>query len=299
MERNRNPYSQTTMSESNNSNSDLSSPSGIADDISIREFWDRYLFPHWKKYCVAAFAGGVLFVAISFVVARSYTATVNAQANVGDSSSLRGGNLGSLASLAGVNLNGANSNVAYNMSFVSSRDAADAFITKYDLSRELMAETADDKSDDRRSLSRERVYRRFSRVFSITASQRELSLGVQVQWKDPAKAEKWANDYVTFINGYLKEKAIAESNLKIRYLKSLIAEDPPVEVQKSIYSIIEEELKRIAMAEASDEYAFKIVQHAYLPERKSSPKRLYYLLFGMILGVGAVFCHVVRTSRKV
>jgi uncharacterized protein involved in exopolysaccharide biosynthesis len=304
--------------EGNPDSRKLPSSGGSADgEIDLVETLRKYLFPHWKKYCVAAFVGAVVLASLTYLITPRYKAEVASLVNVSSSSSLLKGSLGGLASLAGMNLNSGDSSAMFNINYVSSRELADAFIAKYDLRHELFYKRYDEngvykngaslnkfyvkllgpnyagtKDDDvylTPGPSKEQLYKAFERVFVVNVDQKKMTVTVAVTWMDPIKAKQWANDYIGLANDILKHKAMDESRLKIKYLESQIKEKPEVEVQQAIYSLIENEMKQIAVAESTDQYAFKITQRAYLPERKASPKRWNFLFGGAFLGAFSVF----------
>ncbi len=292
-----------------------------------------YVFPYWKKYCIWGFVSAVIFAAISYLVTPKYDATVQAQVQMGSASgsSLLKARMGGLASMVGGQMSGGDAECFYNMNFITSREVADAFMEKYDLRHALFYKNYEEdgsyknpkklgklykkilgddyqKDNDEDILrtpgpSKQDMYKAFGKVFTIEVNNKDMTASVSVRWEDPLIAKKWANDYMSFANNVLKTKAIRESNLKIKYLESQIKERPEIEVQNSIYALIEDELKRIAVAESSDQYAFKVIERAFLPERRNSPNRYKFLFFGGFLGcflvlAKAVYPDVVRAVLK-
>jgi uncharacterized protein involved in exopolysaccharide biosynthesis len=57
-----------------------------------------------------------------------------------------------------------------------------------------------------------------------------------------------------------------------------------VEVQRSIYNLIESETKTLMLANVRTEFAFTVIDPAVPPERKYRPHRSLYVLFGLFLG---------------
>lgn len=284
-------------------------------DIDLIDVLRTYFLPYWKGYCAAIFLGAVLAVGVSFLFRPRYAAENLSLVNTGSATSSLSGGMGGLrglASLAGVNLNSTDSDAVFNINYVDSRELADAFIEKYGLRRDLfpgdyneqglylgdggserayerlLGRTHGDIEDDDIYLApgptKEQVYKKFRKVFSVNVDQKDLTVSVAVTWVDPLVAKRWANDYVQLANDILRQKAIEEARRRIEYLEARVRERPEIEVQQAVYALIESEMKRIAVAEASDQYGFKVLQRAYLPERKISPKRLNYLLGGALAG---------------
>jgi uncharacterized protein involved in exopolysaccharide biosynthesis len=292
-------------------------------EIDLVALLGKYVFPYWKQYCFSSFVTAVIFAALSYLVTPKFDATVQAQVQMGSvsGSSMLKAKLGGLGSMMGLSqMAGGDSEFLYNMNFITSREVADAFMEKYDLRHELFYDDYDEdgnyekpkklgklyrkilgddyqKDDDEDILltpgpSKQTMYKAFGKVFTIEVNNKDMTASVSVRWENPLKAKQWANDYISFVNNILKTKAINESNLKIKYLESQIKERPEIEVQNSIYALVEDELKKISVAESSDQYAFKVIERAFLPEKKVFPNRYFFLFGGGFLG-----CFLVLAKR--
>jgi hypothetical protein len=297
------------------------------DEIDVLLLLKKYFLPYIKWYAIAAFLGGVVLTAISYCLTPKYETSTLVQIDVGTATNLMKNKLGSLTSLAGMNLNAGDTKFMFNMNYITSREAADTFMAKYDLRHQLFYKDYDEdgaydrpekleklykkilgddynkKSDDdiykNPGPSKEQMYKTFQKVFIIDVDQKDMTATITVKWKDPLVAKTWANDYVKLVNDMLRVRAIKESHLKIKCLRAQIDENPQIEVQQSIYSLIEDELKQIAVAESSEDYAFKVIERAFLPEKKVFPKRIQFLLGGAFLGAFG-FCGylVFRDSKQ-
>ena len=58
-----------------------------------------------------------------------------------------------------------------------------------------------------------------------------------------------------------------------------------VEIQQAIYRLIEAQTKSIALANAREEYAFRVIDPAVAAERPVRPKRLNIVAAGAVLGL--------------
>ena len=56
------------------------------------------------------------------------------------------------------------------------------------------------------------------------------------------------------------------------------------EMQKIFFQLIEEQTKTIMLAEVREEYVFKTVDPAVVPEEKSKPKRALICILSVLLG---------------
>lgn len=107
-----------------------------------------------------------------------------------------------------------------------------------------------------------------------------------ITWTDPQLAAKWANDLVALTNGYLRDKAIAESERNIAYLNEQATVTEAVGIRQTIYKILETEINKAMLARGSDEYALKVLDPAIAPEKPSNPPPWAWIVGGVLCGVG-------------
>jgi uncharacterized protein involved in exopolysaccharide biosynthesis len=112
-----------------------------------------------------------------------------------------------------------------------------------------------------------------------------------ITWRDPQVAAKWANDLVRLTNEYQRDRALRESERNVAYLNSEAAKTNIVGVERAIYSLLENEIKKMMLARGNEEYALKVIDPAVAPEKQSSPRPLLWTFGGAVGGflVAAVF----------
>ena len=57
------------------------------------------------------------------------------------------------------------------------------------------------------------------------------------------------------------------------------------EIRDAISSLQQEEMKRLMMVEANENYIFKVIDSPLIPEIKFKPKRSLIVMLGLILGI--------------
>jgi uncharacterized protein involved in exopolysaccharide biosynthesis len=110
-------------------------------------------------------------------------------------------------------------------------------------------------------------------------------LTLTIAWNDPAMSAQWANGIVAMANDYIRAKAISDGERNVSYLNEQLAQSNVVAVQNSISALLENEIKKIMLARGSNEYAFKIIDAATVPERPSSPNPFVWAMVGSIAGL--------------
>jgi uncharacterized protein involved in exopolysaccharide biosynthesis len=121
-------------------------------------------------------------------------------------------------------------------------------------------------------------------VLTIREDARKGTKTIVIDWRDPAVAARWANDFVALANEMLRNRAIAESTRNIAYLKEQIRQTDVVELQRVMYGLIEAEMKQLTLANGRIEYAFTTVDPAVAPEIRHSPRRTVMVIIGGLIG---------------
>jgi uncharacterized protein involved in exopolysaccharide biosynthesis len=107
---------------------------------------------------------------------------------------------------------------------------------------------------------------------------------MDIVWKDPQLAAKWANDLVKVTNDYLRDKATREATRNITYLNEQARNSNIVEARKAIFSLMEDELNKEMLARGREEYAMKVIDPAVPPEKPASLSPIVMIILGAMLG---------------
>ena len=166
------------------------------------------------------------------------------------------------------------------MSFINQESLKPAlFQRKWDLEKKKWKDTNDVPSDWE-------AFEVFDRDMRFVQLDRKTGLvTLAVEWKDPSLAAKWANDLVKHVNDRLRTEAIKQAESSIGFLEKQLSEASAVEVQQSIYRLIEAQTKKRMVANTREEFAFKVIDAAVTSERKIRPKRILMIMMGFLIGL--------------
>ncbi len=206
---------------------------------------------------------------------------------------LSGGGLGGLASLAGIEIGGENKSTEA-LAVLRSREFAKAFIEdlnllpvffyrNWDASAKRWKSSDIDKQPDIRD-----GIRYFDKaVLTVKEDKKTGLITLSVDWTDPAIAAAWADLLVERANDRMRQRAIADADASVRYLKQELAEATVLALQQSISRVLEIDLQKLALANADKEYAFRVIDHAQVPKRTwvQHPHRVLIVLGAFLLGV--------------
>jgi uncharacterized protein involved in exopolysaccharide biosynthesis len=109
-----------------------------------------------------------------------------------------------------------------------------------------------------------------------------------LEWENPTSPNKIAdiaNNLVSSINSHAKDRAIIEARDSISFLEKELEQTSILNSQTMLYSIIEQQMQKIMMANIRDEFVFKIIDPAVVPKRAENKIVLMIIFTGLILGV--------------
>lgn len=109
-----------------------------------------------------------------------------------------------------------------------------------------------------------------------------------LEWKDPASPNKIAdmtNDLVSSMNHHAKQHAIVDAKNSISFLEKELEQTSILNSQTMLYSIIEQQMQKIMMANTRDEFVFKIIDPAVVPKHAETKPVLIVVFIGLILGI--------------
>jgi uncharacterized protein involved in exopolysaccharide biosynthesis len=256
----------------------------------------------WAQRWVIVGTGSVA-VAVAAYLALTAIPIYRAEAVVSEVRDNGGGmgalasQFGGLANLAGVNLGSSTGSNRSASAVLQSRRLAERFVVERKLAKTLAQGSGE-------PASQWRVVRSFrSGVLDIKEDVRKGLITVAVEWRDPKVAADWANGFVELANDDIRARAVEESKRNLAYLNEQIAKSNVLELQRVIYSLIENETKTLMMANGRAEYAFTVIDPAVAPEVRVSPRRVLMVLVGAIIGgflgcAYAVFRGFTRRSKR-
>lgn len=222
------------------------------------------------------------------------------------------GQLGGLAAIAGINLASMGSSddkTGTALEILKSRDFIGRFVKKHDLLVPLIAAEGWERSNDTLILdaslydSDRKVWvRRVDQPFlpqpSLLEAHEEFIKKLNVIQDEstgilqfsfthysPYFAQRLLVLFVKDINDEMRQRDIVEAQRSIDYLNKQVSETNLADIKSLLYSLIEEQTKTLMLANAREEYVFKTIDQAYIPEKKAAPKRSLIVVLSALLGL--------------
>jgi len=108
---------------------------------------------------------------------------------------------------------------------------------------------------------------------------------ISVEHISPYIAQQWVIWLIEDINKEMKERDVAEAIKSTEFLKQQIENTKVADIKTVLFKLIEEQAKTIMFAEVRDEYVFKTIDPALVPEERVSPKRALICVVGALFGI--------------
>ena len=282
-------------------------PSNQRDDneIDLSELINICWAAKWLIIVVTA-----LFAMGSVIYALQITDIYRAEAVLASAESEQGtvglsGQFGGAAALLGVNLaaNGGD-DISTSIATLKSRQFIGRFIEENNILVSLFAGTwegrnevnviDDEKYDvetdtwliDGGRPSSQAAYRVFSDMLIISGPDRSTGIiTVSVDWINPFEAADWTNKLVAAINAEVRSKDVREASSAITFLRQQLEQTQLVEMQRVFYQLIESQTRIIMLADVREEYVFRVIDPAVVPDRKIAPRRSVTVILGTLIGL--------------
>ncbi|OLF73721.1 lipopolysaccharide biosynthesis protein [Pseudoalteromonas haloplanktis] len=303
MENNSNNLNQANASMQNN----------IADDeIDLRELFTAIWQGKWIIIAITTlFAVASVFYAINQPnIYKSEALLAPAEQEQQGGLGALAGQFGGLASLAGVNLGsgGGVDKTQMALEVLKSRKFTSEFIQKHNILPSLMAakswnrESNTIKYDEELYIveqnkwvrevnapfkpepSMQEAYKEFSKIVSANKDKETGMVEIAIEHVSPYIAQQWVNWLIQDINSTMKLRDVVEANKSTDFLTKQIQQTKITDIRAVLYKLVEEQTKTIMFANVRDEYVFKTIDPAIVPEQKFKPKRALICILGTLIG---------------
>ena len=116
---------------------------------------------------------------------------------------------------------------------------------------------------------------------------------LRVRMAKAAEAARWADGLVSIANEYLRNQAILRHQRNVDVLAAELAKETRSEVHKAMGDLMVKESQRLAFAQTQPDYAFVVVDPAWVPSMRSAPRRKLIVIAFFLVGAGLRFTQIV------
>ena len=269
---------------------------GAPGEVNIGELvltvWRRRW---WVIASVVLFT--TLFGLLWFFSRPVYRATIimvpagTEQAGLGASLAGTLGNLGGLASLAGFGFGAEAAETEAALAVLRSREFTEKFIRDKNLMPLLFESAWDAKSGKWKNPANPPTYARGCKLFNtgiraVAQDKRTTLITMTIDWHDRVQAAQWANELVERLNNEMRARAMTKATAAVGFLERELQKTPLLGTQEAINRLIEVQIRHRMVASVTQEYSFRVVDRAQVPDRidKIWPKGSILFPAGFVLG---------------
>lgn len=227
------------------------------------------------------------------------------------------GQLGGLASLAGVDIGGGNSgNTVLALKLLESRYFVSKFIENHKLAAALFGANGWDSATDSLEYdssiydqrtntwvrevkwprgaepSKQELYDEFLDIFQVTIDDDSGYVTISVEHYSPNLSKTWVSLLVKDINNEMKNREVQQAEKSIEFLTEQVKNTDIADAKSMMYSLIEEQVKTLMLANSRDEFAFKTVDPAVVAEQIHKPQRVLIVILSVLMGLMLSFLFV-------
>ncbi|KAA1152421.1 LPS O-antigen length regulator [Pseudoalteromonas sp. FUC4] len=217
---------------------------------------------------------------------------------------------GGLAGLAGVDIGGGSDDkTQLALEILKSRKFTSNFIEKHEILPDLMAAESWDisnnsisynedlylpsedkwirevKAPKRAKPSMQEAYKVFSKIVIATSEAESSTITFSVEHISPVIAQQWVKWLIEDINIEVKQRDVTEAIKSTQFLTEQLEKTKVSDIRSILYNLVEEQTKTIMFANVRDEYVFKTIDPAIIPEEKFKPRRAIICIAGTFLGI--------------
>lgn len=274
----------------------------------------EYLFTQVWKAKFQILLVTALFALFGILWALSQPNIYRAQALLAPSEENSGGGLsamatefGGLASLAGVNLGkGSVDKSTMALEVLQSRAFITEFINKRNLDIYLFA--AKDFKDDELVID-ESIYdvasktwnesvllpgmtkptdwdlfNSFIDVLKVSQDKTTGLVTISVDYYSAKVAKNWVDWLIVDLNEHIRNTDVAEAKTSVAFLEEQLKQTSVSDMHSMFYKLIEKQYQTIMLANVREQYMFKVLDPAVVPQDKIAPKRALIACLSVVIG---------------
>lgn len=127
-------------------------------------------------------------------------------------------------------------------------------------------------------------FKAFMEHINVVKNIKTNLVTISVNHQSPFVAKQWADLVVTEINAFYREKDRSEAKFAIDYLNEQLSQTRLSEVKMVIAEVLAQQIQKLTLIEANDNYVFDYIDPPAVMEKKSAPRRAIICIIGALLG---------------
>ncbi len=122
-------------------------------------------------------------------------------------------------------------------------------------------------------------------ILGVKEHKKENIISISARYKDPAIAQSIAATTLNELTDYMTAEAKRVASANMRHLETEIVHAADPFVRQKIYSLIAQQIETAMMAEAKENFAFKVIDPPRVPDKKVKPKRVLMVVLAFVVSL--------------
>lgn len=140
-------------------------------------------------------------------------------------------------------------------------------------------------------------------IFDVSEDKKLGTIDMSIEYPDPKMADRLLSDIIATLKNHLTAEAIRIAKKKNAILEKELLKTADPTIQQSLYKLIASNMATITTAKVSENFAFKVVDPPYSPEKRYKPKRTLIVIVAfvtsLILSIFILFfVEFIKNARK-
>ena len=263
------------------------------------------------KIIIYTIGAGILFgLYLSFSSPNVYRAEVlmvEAEQIGGSGSGGASGLINSILGNSGLSpmFGGFSSSATSKIAVLESRKFTESFVEEYDMLPKLFPEKWDSSTNSWKGNPPslwDAYFLISKKVRTVNHDIRKGLITLTIDTNDPKLSMEIANKMISAVNDYIRKESIIETNETIEYLQVELSKTDIVDIKRSLNSLLEDQLKTVMVASTKEEFAFKVIDPGYTPNKKIAPYRALIMVvtttLSGILSIIIIFVSIMLRNQK-
>jgi uncharacterized protein involved in exopolysaccharide biosynthesis len=283
-------------------------PSVEQDEISIN-LLDLLivLLKHKKMIIAVVFLAGILAVVYSLKATNLYRSECTISPNVQEKGA---GGLAALGGLGAMVASEAGLNTAGSLDqfevVIKSRVLATTIITQHNLMPILYAKSWDAENKRwkvKKPPTLQDAYLILQRILQVTPDKKKNIMKLSLEFKDPRLAQQILNYFVVDLSEFLRRQTLDEAAAQQAQLYQQLTKTSDPLLKNKLYDLIAKQIEKETLAKVQKYYSFNVIDPAYVPEKKFSPRRAQIVVMSVVVAAFfaiflAFFLEYINNARK-
>ena len=133
--------------------------------------------------------------------------------------------------------------------------------------------------------SDQEAYKIYKKIMVINEDIKTSFVTVSIEHKSPIIAKRWVDLIISQINESMRISDSNEAKEYINFLSEASQSANIKSLKEVLASLLEDQMQVLMLAASNDNYVFKTIDSAIVPEQKAGPSRAIICILGTLLGL--------------